>query len=818
MMKDSVGALCDHLLVGVYKVDAKTAQITFANPVAARLFGYATPAALLNKKLKELAIQFYPPRDTLEKKLKKNNFILHHESVLTRSDGSQRHVLENMNAVCDARGKVQYYLATLEDITAYKQVEEKLHDSELHLAEAQHLAHIGSWELGLENLEDINANYLLWSAEVFRIFGYEPGGIAVTNESFFRAVHPDDRLPIQAAIQKSIQEKIPYMIVHRIILPGGKIHFVREKADIVYDEKTNKPIKMLGTIQDITEQEQIEEARRASEKKYRELIELSPYGIFIQSEGKIVFANESFLKMLGAVSHEDVIGKPFLDFIHPSYISSAKKRTHYSQNPERKVAIRIEEKYIGVDGRVVEVEVLGSPFSYEGKPAVQVIVNDVTMRKATEKQLAYLAYHDVLTGLSNRTKLEDVIEFVLKSAQRRDEYVAFLFMDLDRFKTINDVLGHDIGDKLLKEVAERLLKNFRKNDMVVRLGGDEFVIVLTGVASAEAVGKVANKILKLFKESFLIESKQLFITPSIGISMYPNDGKTIADLLKNADIAMYSAKDAGRNNFQFCTKDLTLKIQNRVLMDEQLRHALEKNTLTVFYQPKIEAKTGKIVGVEALLRWLHEEGDFIPPDKFIPIAEETGLIVPITEFVLHQVCQQHSYWQSLGLNVPVSVNFSVRLFGEPDLPNSVISILEGYHIDSENFEIEITESFFMQDVERNIQILKEFKKKGVKIAIDDFGTGYSSLNYLKRFNVDKIKIDKIFIQDLPTDKHNVAIVNAVIAMAHSLGAVVIAEGVETQAQFDFLAKKSCDQIQGYYFCKPMSGEAMTKLLRERYES
>ncbi len=444
-----------------------------------------------------------------------------------------------------------------------------------------------------------------------------------------------------------------------------------------------------------------------------------------------------------------------------------------------------------------------------------VAVSNVTETHRLAERLAYQANYDTLTRLPNRNLLLDRLDHALALSQRSGRWIAVLFIDLDNFKRVNDSLGHAAGDALLGAMAVRLSACVRNHDTLARLGGDEFILVLENLSREELAAVVARKIVDSLKPPFLLEGHEFFISSSIGVSLYPKDGTDRETLLRNADMAMYRAKEQGRNNFQFYSKWMNDHVVERLYLEGGLRYAMERDEFQLYYQPQVDLQTSAVVGVEALIRWRHADRGLIPPAKFIPLAEETGLIVPIGAWVIETACVQAKWWQNAGLSLRMAVNLSARQFAQPDLIGMIINTLQKTGLKADCLKLEITESLLMQDVERVILTLQALKKIGVKIAIDDFGTGYSSLSYLKRFPLDFLKIDRSFIRDIQSDPDDAAITLAVIAMAHSMRLNVIAEGVETAAQLDFLRAHDCNEVQGYYFSPPVPADDLTRLLRER---
>ncbi|PYQ59608.1 MAG: hypothetical protein DMF58_11030 [Acidobacteria bacterium] len=431
-------------------------------------------------------------------------------------------------------------------------------------------------------------------------------------------------------------------------------------------------------------------------------------------------------------------------------------------------------------------------------------------------EMEHLAYHDALTGLPNRPLFMDRLIMSVAQASRSNQKLAVFFLDLDRFKDINDSLGHSTGDGLLKAVAERIHRCIREGDTVARLGGDEFTLLIPRIDHVEDAAKIAQKIIETLKIPFSILDHELFVTTSVGISVYPDDGTDPETLVRNADTAMYRAKDQGRDNYQLYTPAMNARALERLALENMLRKALSHRELVLYYQPVADMKTKNVVGVEALIRWRHPERGLISPAHFIPVAETSGLIIPIGEWVLRTACKQIKLWHKrIDPELTVAVNLSARQFQQPNFTEQIAEVLEETGLAPRYLELEITESSAMQNAENTIYTLRELKALGVRIAMDDFGTGYSSLSYLKRFPIDTLKLDQSFVRDITTDPSDAAIATAVIAMAHSLDLRVIGEGVETEEQFAFLLKQKCDYIQGYLFSPPQAVESLEAYLLER---
>ncbi|HEY8069347.1 MAG TPA: EAL domain-containing protein [Burkholderiales bacterium] len=474
----------------------------------------------------------------------------------------------------------------------------------------------------------------------------------------------------------------------------------------------------------------------------------------------------------------------------------------------------------GTDDRTVALKAVqggAQDFLVKGKLDRELLVRSMQYsieRKRYQVELEHQANYDSLTGLPNRTLLHDRLRQAV-FAQRHVRAIAVVFIDLDHFKFVNDSLGHSVGDELLKNMAERLRSVLRDGDTVARLGGDEFVLILNDQNNEEVVFRAMQRVTAAVNAPMVIEGKELYVTSSAGISLYPQDGPDVDTLLKNADVAMYRAKEAGRNNFQFFTTEMNQLVNERLQMENSLRRALERREFILHYQQKVDLRSGGVAGSEALLRWMHPEWGLVRPARFIPLAEETGLIVAIGEWVLEEACRQNVAWQKEGLEPGVvSVNLSARQFRQEGLVRAVSRILAGTGLNPSALEMELTESMVMHNAEAAIATLQGLKSLGVTLSVDDFGTGYSSLAYLKDLPIDTLKIDRSFVRDIKLggDPGEGVLAQAIISLGHSLGLKVIAEGVETDAQLRFLARHDCDEVQGFYYGEPVVPEAFAKLL------
>jgi diguanylate cyclase (GGDEF)-like protein/PAS domain S-box-containing protein len=540
------------------------------------------------------------------------------------------------------------------------------------------------------------------------------------------------------------------------------------------------------------------------ELRYRTLVENSFEAVLILIDHKIAYINKVGLNLLGAKDKHDVVGKSIFHFVH----SSDKSRMMEQMNKVKTDNKIFMGKYVRLNGEEIYGESVRFPIKFRGVAAIQVLLRDITERKRAEEKIHQLAYYDQLTGLPNRNLLNQELERLLDEADHR-QHGAVLFIDMDRFKTINDTLGHQMGDLMLIEVSKRLRKCVDEGGVVSRMGGDEFVIILPG-SNVQEAEKVAQCLIHSFITPMLLDGVDCFSTPSIGISMYPSDGKDAASLIKYADSAMYLAKREGRNNYQFYQKEWNVESLHNSTIEKGLRRAVEEDEFELWYQPQVDLLTGKVIGVEALIRWHHPQLGMIMPVQFIPLAEEANLISRIGCWVLKSACRQLKSWHERGLNeLAVSVNISPRQFQDPNFIASVISVLEETGLEPGCLHLEITESV-LQNIKKSAFILSELKKMGVNISIDDFGVGYSSLGVLKQLPIDSLKIDKCFIDDVNTREE--VILKTILHMGNSLQLHVIAEGIENEEQLAFLKAHHCPSGQGYLFSKPLPAQEAERWL------
>jgi diguanylate cyclase (GGDEF)-like protein/PAS domain S-box-containing protein len=551
----------------------------------------------------------------------------------------------------------------------------------------------------------------------------------------------------------------------------------------------------------------MEEALYKSQKHLATIIETEPECVkLVDSRGKLIEMNPAGLAMLEVDSLEEAQQFTLVDYLLPEWRADFIALHKKVMNGENAI---LEFEIQGLKGTRRWLETHATPLRDSSGNITMLlgITRDTTQRKYNEEKIRYLANFDSLTGLPNRTQLDLQIKNLLSLAKRNHKEIAVMFLDLDRFKEINDTLGHSIGDTLLIQSSARLQSLLREEDTVARLGGDEFIILLPNIQRSGAV-QVAQKLLGVFNTPFQINNNELSISASIGIALYPNDGTDFETLYKNADTAMYRAKQEGRNSYSFFTNEMQEHSARNLELSNALRHALDKNQFSLHYQPQFSSSDGKIIGAEALLRWHHPEYGNISPLEFIPIAEENGLILSIGEWVLHTAVSQAKTWMEQGAKpIIMAVNLSAVQFRHLNLLNTISTILEEIDLPPQYLELELTESVAMHDPQKAINIMNDLHNLGVRMSIDDFGTGYSSLSYLKKFKIYKLKIDQSFVRDITIDNEDKAIVSAIISMAKRLGLQTIAEGVETIGQLEYLHEEGCDEIQGYYYSKPLPAEA-----------
>jgi len=643
------------------------------------------------------------------------------------------------------------------------------------------------------------------------LLGGEPRPTYTTFDALIALTHEDEREKIlHEYVDTLTGRKSEYHIEHRVRANDGSWKWIRSRGRVTEHDAYGRARRIAGINEDITARKLAEERLGRSESRFRSLLALSSDWYWEQD------ADLRFTEIAGMDPERDSRSTPPFAPRGMLQLDEADQVRYRAltaaRQPFRDLTQDVrdgqgEPRCLSFSGEPV-FDATGAFAGYRG------IARDITQSRRAEEQIRRLAHFDELTGLPNRTMFLHTLQRAFSLAQRRGKQFALFFLDLDRFKNINDSLGHEAGDRLLQDVAQRLRQNLRESDTVARLGGDEFVVLVEDCVDVRELNAIAQNILAAIGRPYVLAGQEYHVTGSIGISTYPADGQDPAALLKNADIAMYLAKDRGKNNFQFYSAQQNAHSFERLALESALRHALERSEFVLHYQPKVEIGSSRIVGVEALLRWRHPDFAMVSPNQFIPLAEETGLIVPIGRWVLETACAQTAAWRRDGLlPLRMAVNLSARQFSDDGLIDDIRDALAQAMLPGSALELEITESMVMQSPERAVTTLTRLRELGISVSIDDFGTGYSSLGYLKRFPIDNVKVDRSFIKDLPYDSDDAAITRAVIAMAQSLRIRVIAEGVETREQLQFLRDLECDECQGYYLSRPLPPDEFALFVR-----
>jgi diguanylate cyclase (GGDEF)-like protein/PAS domain S-box-containing protein len=732
------------------------------------------------------------------------------DSVMHRSlpDGARRYIRVSGVPIFDRHSRFTGYQGIGKDVTDCKRAEDALIQSEERYRTILDNTQEGYFE------EDLAGNFTFVNDAECKDLGYKREELIgmnyrqYTDESSARKLYK-----LFVGVFKTGNEIKGFD--GEFIKKDGTKGFNQVSVSLIRN-KEGEPVGFRGLSRDITERKKMEETIRQSEERYRTIIdEMEEWYFETDLAGNITFFNEIFAHVLG-YSRDAFAGLNFRSFIKKEDSDAI----HDLFNQVFKTGEPIKEfsyEFIRPGGAATfaAFSIFPKRDGAGGIVGFRGVGHDITERKRAEERIQYLATHDALTDLPNRMMFSRLLNRTIQSSRRFNRQFAVLFIDLDRFKVINDTLGHEAGDHLLQEIAHRLKEVLREIDVVARLGGDEFVILIEEVGDVTQVAAVAQRILSAAMKPLVLMGQECRVTASIGISMYPKDAQDEQSLMKNADIAMYLAKDEGKNMYQFYAETMTSQSSERLSLETSLRHALERQELSLHYQAKLDFKTDIIIGVEALLRWQNPDLGNVPPMRFIPVAEETGLIVPIGRWVLKTACTQNVAWQRQGLTtVCMAVNLSLRQLMDDNLLPDIRTILNESGLTPNLLELEITESMLMQNPERVIKILTEIKKMGVRLAIDDFGTGYSSLTQLKRFPIDTLKVDRSFIRDLPMNSEDKAITEAIIAMGKTLSLTVVAEGVETEEQDAFLRSHACDAMQGFHFSKPIPPDQFADLLRK----
>ncbi|MBF0180489.1 MAG: EAL domain-containing protein [Magnetococcales bacterium] len=702
-------------------------------------------------------------------------------------------------------------------VTSLKQERESLD-------RAQEIAHLGNWDW------DLAQDRMNCSEEARRIAGlplgdHRRGALA----TFLSISHPDDRVMVEKAVRHAMTSGEPFEFDHRVLRPDGSVRWIHEMGE-VYRDQTGTSVRMVGTMHDLTAQREAEHRFRiaasifegAMEEAEERLLltakvfENAMEAVLVTDRNCVIQSINPAFTVITGYSAEEILGKT-PRMLRSGMHNDVFYREMWSAILGEQGAWRGEIWNRRKDGEPYPVwETITTIRNRSGEIINFIgVIQDLTAIKRSEEALLFRTYHDSLTGLPNRVLFQDRLRQAIGQAGRNDDKVLTLICDLDLFKNVNNSLGHTVGDQLLRGVAERLRHFVREGDTISRLGGNSFGFIMPEIRGFQDAGVVVRKLTDALAAPFLVDGHELFITASIGVTLYPDDGAEVDLLIRNADMAVTRAKQAGRNNCQYYAPAMSADAERRLRLEKHLRLGLERNEFLLYYQPKVDLRSGRVIGMEALARWRHPEQGMVSPGEFIPVAEESGLILPLGRWALVSACRQTRQWLDQGFgHLKVAVNLSIRQLRQSALVEEVRAALEESGLPPDALELEVTETMMMENLEESVVLLRQLRGMGLTVAVDDFGVGHSSLTYLKQLPIDVLKIDQSFVRDLAVDNDDAVIVSAIIALGRSLRLTVVAEGVETVEQLEFLRREGCDELQGYYFSRPLDVDAFTQLLVE----
>jgi diguanylate cyclase (GGDEF)-like protein/PAS domain S-box-containing protein len=806
----------DRAMEGIYRTTVD-GRLLAANRSFARMLGFEDVDQALSA-IADVSRDLWEDPDqriAFLEELEKQGSIEGYECRLKGRDGARIWASVNSRRVCGNHGAPLYLEGFIQDITAKKEAEKLLRDSEERYRASFEQAAVGILHTSFEG------RIMRCNRRFAEIVGYAPEELP--GLTFQEITPPGDRPPSSSAVQSLIGGAVPHFSFEkRYVRKDGSLTWVNLIITIQRDSEGH-PVHFITMVQDINARKEVEErladaqeSLRKSEERYRTAFQMTLDAVNLNrlSDGMFVECNRAFLSISG-FAREDVIGRTSLELDIWADLRDRQKLLEMLENDG--VCRNLEARFRKKNGEVIWGLMSASLIELDGVRSILSITRDISEAKKAENEIKRLAFYDPLTGLPNRRMLLDRLRQSIRFGRRTGRKCALLFIDLDDFKTLNDTLGHHTGDLLLQEVARRLVLCLRESDTAARIGGDEFVIIVenlspdTEEAAAQAKA-IAEKILNQTSDPYMLNRHECMSTASIGITVFGEGKQSTSEILQQADIAMYQAKAAGRSTFRFFAPALQAAVNLRASLEEEIHTGIRERQFTLWYQPQVQ--NGRIVGAEALLRWMHPRRGVLLPAEFIPLAEETGLIVSLGKLVLELACAQAAQWAGRGgYSIPVAVNVSARQFRQADFVNHVLATLDQSGVDPKNLKLEITESMLLDNLEETVAIMETLKSHGLQFSLDDFGTGYSSLAYLKRLPLDQLKIDRTFVRDIRANAANGAVAQAIISLARALGLVVIAEGVETDEQKELLAHFGCSCFQGFLFSKAIPPDAFEALLR-----
>ncbi|HEX5340215.1 MAG TPA: EAL domain-containing protein [Gammaproteobacteria bacterium] len=809
-----LGAAVRQSSAGVIVVDTQVSgdhfPVIYINPAFEKITGFASTDVLGQdwRVIADIAVTTESARQRIRTAFK-THASEQIDIVNQRRNGEKFWSSLSISPVLDEDRKLKFYVGVLTDITERVRIRDMLEERTHMLDEAEHLAHLGHWRW------DIGSDKLWWSEEIYQIRGLDPRNVDPDFNRTLSTYHPEDQPQVEKHVRGVAQSHESIEFEARIVRPDGEIRHVRVKGQ--YSPATADANEtVFGIFQDITTEKKSEGALRRSERRYRRLMEAVPHGIKeIDVNGVITYANQAHHDMLGYARGE-LIGRKVLDLIAEDIRRAEAGRRFETLVSAGSPTQSFATRYRAADGRIMDIQV-DAVISRDESGEVNGVISvatDITERIQGEKRLRYLAYYDPLTGLANRTLLNENLREQI-SQRGQDDSVAVVLFNVDGFKLINDALGHDAGDSVLREFGARLAKTFGSHDGVARLAADEFAVIITGKFGRDELWERVQTAKLQLEQPLQVAGSRLDVRLSAGVAVAPRDGEEAETILRNADSALLETKRDDPGGTRFYSAEMKALVEEFLNLRGRLRSAALQGEFFLEYQPQVELSTRRIVGLEALARWRTEDGVLIPPSKFITVAEQSGDIVVLGALLLEIACNQAMKWYGTGIEPTLmTVNISARQFLQEDLVTTVRAILERTGFDPRLLQLELTETAIMTDNPSVMQRMRDLNALGIRFSLDDFGTGYSSLTYLSRFPIDTLKIDRSFVIGMPTDVRHVAIVSALVAMSHKLDIRVVAEGVEEMQQEHYLRDSGCDLAQGFYYSYPLSADACASALRE----